>query len=250
MSIHLVRPISFVAVFGLVANALTLALAPLLPLAVAQLVETRGWGLLSLADVPPWARILISIMFLDFIIYSQHVLFHGLPLLWRVHKVHHVDPDLDVSFGLRFHPVEILISLLIKGLGIVVVGAPVLAVLLFEIILNAASLFNHGNLHLPPAVDKILRLIIVTPDMHRVHRSVKRGETDSNFGFSVPWWDRLFGTYTAQPEAGHVGTTIGLKAFQDERLSLFPGAMILPVLPPERTAPAAGAPAPPIEEAE
>ncbi|MGR7921503.1 sterol desaturase family protein [Zobellella denitrificans] len=196
----------------------TLLLRLLFPLAAvggALLAEQRGWGLFQLWPLPLWLTLPLSLLVLDFLIYLQHRLFHALPWLWRLHRMHHSDPDIDVTTGLRFHPLEILLSMGIK-LGIVILlGAPPLSVLLFEVLLNATSMFNHGNVRLPPRLDAWLRLLLVTPDMHRVHHSVIPRETNSNFGFNLPWWDRLLGTYRAQPEAGHQRMTIGLNDFQD-----------------------------------
>ena len=152
---------------------------------------------------------------LDLAIYLQHVLFHAVPALWRLHRMHHADLEFDVTTGVRFHPIEILLSMVIK-LGVVAaLGAPAVAVLIFEVLLNATSMFNHGNVRLPPRLDRVLRWIVVTPDMHRVHHSIVPRETNSNFGFNLPWWDRLFGTYRAQPAAGHEGMTIGIEQFRD-----------------------------------
>jgi sterol desaturase/sphingolipid hydroxylase (fatty acid hydroxylase superfamily) len=147
----------------------------------------------------------------------QHVTFHAVPALWRLHRVHHSDLDMDVTTGTRFHPVEILISTGIKCAAVAAVGAPAVAVLAFEVLLNATAMFNHANSGLPPALERWVRWLMVTPDMHRVHHSVVHSETSSNFGFNLPWWDRLFGTYRAQPAAGHAGMTIGIDAFRSER---------------------------------
>lgn len=189
-------------------------LFPLAATGVAAAAEAKGWGLLTLLQWPLWLRVLVSILILDLVIYLQHLMFHAVPLLWRLHMVHHADLDLDVSSGLRFHPIEIAISMVIKMTIVAALGVPVIAVLLFEITLNATAMFNHSNLHLPQQVDRILRQIIVTPDMHRVHHSVLIRETNSNFGFNFPWWDRLFGTYRAQPAAGHTGMNIGIGPFR------------------------------------
>jgi sterol desaturase/sphingolipid hydroxylase (fatty acid hydroxylase superfamily) len=159
--------------------------------------------------------VLLAVLLLDLAIYLQHVMFHAVPALWRVHRMHHSDTDLDVTTGLRFHPVEIVLSMLIKFAAIAALGAPAVAVLLFEVLLNATSMFNHANLRLPERVDAALRQVLVTPDMHRVHHSVIERETNSNFGFNLALWDRLFGTYRAQPEAGHEGMTIGVEQFRD-----------------------------------
>jgi len=190
-------------------------LFPAAAVGTALFVETQGWGLLRLLDVPYWLTIVIAIFALDFAIWAQHVFFHAVPLLWRLHRMHHADLDFDVTTGLRFHPVEILFSMFIKAGVIVMLGAPALAVLLFEVLLNATSMFNHGNVRLPQRLDRVLRWIVVTPDMHRVHHSWYPNETNSNFGFNLPWWDRIFGTYRAQPRDGHSAMTIGINLFRD-----------------------------------
>ena len=188
---------------------------PLAPVAVALVVTERGWGLLPLLEVPAWALILISVVILDFEIYLQHVMVHAVPLLWRLHRMHHADTDFDITTGARFHPVEIILSVAIKMAVIVLIGAPAVAVLIFEVLLNATAMFNHSNVKLPLGLDRVLRLFVVTPDMHRVHHSVLPHETNSNFGFNLPWWDRLFGTYRAQPEQGHEGMDIGIDLFRE-----------------------------------
>jgi sterol desaturase/sphingolipid hydroxylase (fatty acid hydroxylase superfamily) len=175
----------------------------------------HGWGLTNLLGLRLSVAALLGFLTLDLIIYLQHVLFHKIPLLWRLHRMHHADLDIDVTTGVRFHPLEILISLAIKIAAILLLGIPVVAVILFEVLLNATSMFNHSNVAMPQWLDRALRVIVVTPDMHRVHHSILRNETDSNFGFNLPWWDRLFGTYRPQPEAGHNGMTIGLPSFRD-----------------------------------
>jgi sterol desaturase/sphingolipid hydroxylase (fatty acid hydroxylase superfamily) len=190
---------------------------PIGAVGLALLAESRGWGLFNAFDIPAWAAIPASVILLDMAIYLQHVLLHAVPALWRLHRMHHADLEFDVTTGIRFHPIEILLSMVIK-LGVVAaLGTPAAAVLIFEILLNATSMFNHGNVKLPGPLDRVLRWIVVTPEMHRVHHSIKSGETNSNFGFNLPWWDRLFGTYRAQPEAGHVGMTIGIEQFRDAR---------------------------------
>ena len=190
-------------------------LVPTAAVGAALLAAGRGWGLFHLLGLRLSVAALLGFLALDLVIYGQHVLFHKVPVLWRLHRMHHADLDIDVTTGGRFHPFEVLISMLIKIATVVAFGIPVVAVLLFEVVLNATSMFNHANVAMPPTLDRILRLIVVTPDMHRVHHSVLRRETDSNFGFNLPWWDRLFGTYRAQPEAGHAGMTIGLPVFRD-----------------------------------
>jgi len=181
----------------------------------ALFAAERGWGLFHLVAVPGWVAFVASWALLDFAIYLQHVLVHAVPLLWRLHQVHHADLGFDVTTGLRFHPLEMFLSLGVKVACVAVIGPPTGAVILFEVLLNAGSLFNHGNVALPLAVDRWLRWLIVTPDMHRVHHSVTPAETNSNFGFSVSLWDRLCGTYRAQPAAGHDGMTIGVAHLRD-----------------------------------
>jgi sterol desaturase/sphingolipid hydroxylase (fatty acid hydroxylase superfamily) len=196
-------------------------LLPVTAVGMALLAQQRSWGLLNQFDLPPWLVLLIGLLVLDCVIYFQHVMFHAVPALWRLHRMHHSDLDFDVTTGVRFHPIEILLSMGIKLSAIVVLGPSPLAVLVFEIALNASSLFNHGNVRLPRAPDRLLRLVVVTPEMHRVHHSSLPRETNSNFGFCFPWWDRLFGTYRAQPKLGHLGMTIGLDQFRDpDRLKL------------------------------
>jgi sterol desaturase/sphingolipid hydroxylase (fatty acid hydroxylase superfamily) len=198
----------------LVDVAMLRLVAPGAAIAVALAGEVLGFGLLNAWPVPLWLAVPVAVVLLDLAIYFQHVMFHAVPVLWRLHRVHHADLDFDVTTGTRFHPVEILISTGIKCAAVAAVGAPALAVLAFEIMLNATSMFNHANVALPRALDRRLRRIVVTPDMHRVHHSAAFNETNSNFGFNLPWWDRLFGTYRAQPAAGHDAMTIGVDAFR------------------------------------
>jgi sterol desaturase/sphingolipid hydroxylase (fatty acid hydroxylase superfamily) len=188
----------------------------------------RGWGLLNNVKVPYWIAVVLSVLALDFVIYLQHVMFHAVPAFWRLHMMHHADLDFDVTTGTRFHPIEILLSMLIKMSAVVTLGTPPLAVLVFEVLLNGTAMFNHGNLKLPLRFDAVLRLFVVTPDMHRVHHSVFPSETNSNFGFNMPWWDRLMGTYRSQPSRGHEGMTIGLNQFRDPALLTLPRILILP----------------------
>lgn len=178
---------------------------------VAVMAQERGWGLLSLVDGPVWLETAMAILALDFIIYWQHRLFHVVPLFWRFHMMHHSDLDLDVTSGVRFHPVEIVLSLAVKAAAVMALGASPLAVMIFEVVLNATSLFNHSNVAIPQGVDRLLRRMVVTPDMHRIHHSANVRETNSNYGFNVSWWDRLFGTYCHEPALGHLGMTIGLE---------------------------------------
>jgi sterol desaturase/sphingolipid hydroxylase (fatty acid hydroxylase superfamily) len=189
-------------------------LFPLTAVGLALVAEARGWGLFHAVNLPAWAGVLSAVIALDLAIYLQHVLFHAIPVLWRLHRMHHADLEVDVTTGARFHPIEILLSMGIK-LGVVAaLGAPALAVLIFEVLLNATSMFNHSNVRMPFWLDRILRWIVVTPDMHRVHHSVVVRETNSNFGFNLPWWDRLFGTYRDQPAAGHEAMIIGITQFR------------------------------------
>ena len=204
---------------GLVAiNTLLLRLLfPLAAVGVAAFAAERGWGLLNHFLVQTWVALPAALIALDLAIWLQHVLTHAVPALWRVHQVHHADLDLDVTTGARFHPIEIALSMGLKIAVIAALGPSVLAVLVFEILLNATAMFNHGNVRLPQSLDRVLRWFVVTPDMHRVHHSIDRAESNSNFGFNLPWWDRLFGTYRAQPRAGHTAMTIGLSDHTDPR---------------------------------
>jgi len=188
--------------------------APASVVTLALLAEARGWGLLRAVGVPAVVAWVGSVIALDLAVYTQHVVMHKVPWLWRLHRVHHADVDLDVTTGVRFHPLEYLLSLGLKGGVAMLVGAPAGAVVLFEILLNATSMFNHANLRLPGPVDRAVRLVLVTPDMHRVHHSVDRREADSNYGFNVPWWDRLFGTYRPEPMQPHATMTLGVSAFR------------------------------------
>jgi sterol desaturase/sphingolipid hydroxylase (fatty acid hydroxylase superfamily) len=192
-------------------------LFPLAGVGMAFLAKSKGWGLLNIAPLPAWLAIPAAVLLLDLTIYGQHVLFHAVPLLWRLHRMHHADLEFDVTTGLRFHPGEIVVSILIKLVAVLVLGAAPIAVLIFEVALNATSMFNHGNVRLPAHLDHVLRLFIVTPDMHRVHHSIDRRETDSNFGFNVPWWDRLFRTYRNQPALGHDRMSLGIDRFREPR---------------------------------
>jgi len=190
-------------------------LFPVTAVGLAVLTEVREWGLFNALSVPAWVAVPLAFVLLDLAIYLQHVLFHAVPALWRLHRMHHADLEFDVTTGVRFHPIEILLSMAIKLGVIAALGTPAVAVLIFEIALNATSMFNHGNVRMPAPLDRVLRWIVVTPDMHRVHHSMKRHETNSNFGFNLPWWDHLFGTYREQPSAGHTAMTIGIEQFRD-----------------------------------
>jgi sterol desaturase/sphingolipid hydroxylase (fatty acid hydroxylase superfamily) len=189
-------------------------LFPTAAVGVAILTHAHGWGALGYAPWLAWIEIVLTVIVLDVAIYTQHAAFHHVPLLWRLHRMHHADLELDLTTGLRFHPLEIALSMLIKIAVIAALGAHPVGVLVFEVLLNATSMFNHANVRMPQALDSVLRWLVVTPDMHRVHHSIERHETDSNFGFNLPWWDRLFRTYRAQPAAGHEGMTLGLPAFR------------------------------------
>ena len=211
----------------------TLALRLLLPffaIDVALLAGKGGWGLLNNVSLSYWMRVTIGVVVLDLAIYLQHAVFHGLPILWRLHMMHHSDLDFDVTTGVRFHPIEILLSMGIKMTVVFLVGISALGVLIFEVLLNATSLFNHGNVCLAASIDHVLRVFVVTPEMHRVHHSVIIRETNSNFGFNLPWWDRLFGTYKEQPAAGHIEMTIGLSHFRDPKGLTLPWLLVLPFI--------------------
>ena len=188
---------------------------PVTAAGVALLAQTNGIGLFNALMPSPVISIPLSLLLLDMTIYGQHRLFHSVPLLWRIHRMHHTDLDIDVSTGLRFHLAKLLLSMLIKFAAIIAIGAPPLAVLIFEIGLNACSLFNHANVRLPEKLDNFLRTVIVTPDMHRVHHSTLPSETNSNYGFGLSWWDKAFGTYVPQPKLGHTGMIIGLENYRE-----------------------------------
>lgn len=206
-------------------------LFPVAAVGVATIATYNGWGLFNYFEVPFWLAVVATVIIMDFVIYIQHVMVHAIPVLWRLHRVHHADLDYDVTTGSRFHTLEIILSMLIKFATILLLGPPIVAVIIFEVILNATAMFNHGNISLPKTFDKYLRLFLVTPDMHRVHHSVEDDEANSNFGFSLPWWDRLFGTYRDQPRAGHEGMTIGIHKFRDpKQVSWLPGMLALPFI--------------------
>ncbi len=213
-----------------IATVVVRLLFPLGAVGAAVWASTNGAGVLNATGLAPLPAGVVGFLLLDLAIYFQHRVFHAVPFLWRLHRVHHSDLEFDFTTALRFHPLEILLSMLIKFVIIAALGVPVVAVMVFEIVLNATAVFNHANVRLPRALDRILRWVVVTPDMHRVHHSWYREETDSNFGFNLPWWDRLFATYRAQPRDGHRNMTIGLEAFRQPRdqrllaLLLQPGA--------------------------
>ena len=202
---------------------------PAAAVGMAALGVEKGWGLLNNFDVPYWLAVPLAVVAMDFVIWLQHVMVHAVPALWRLHRVHHADLDYDLTTGARFHPIEIVLSMGIKFATITLLGAPVLAVVMFEVLLSACAMFNHGNIRLPAKVDRVLRWFIVTPDMHRVHHSVEDDESNSNFGFNLTWWDRLFGTYREQPRAGQLGMTIGIHGHTDpHEVARLPGMLALP----------------------
>ena len=210
-------------------NTLTVRLLfPTAAVGMALLATEQGWGILNNVALPQGLEVILAVVALDFAIYLQHVLFHAVPALWRLHMVHHSDVDIDVTTGARFHPVEIVLSILIKFAVILVLGPSATAVIAFEVLLNGAAMFNHSNIRIPPRIDRVLRLFIVTPDMHRVHHSVIKDETNSNFGFNLPWWDRLLGTYRVQPRLGHRHMVIGLRSFRDPAWLTLPRLLVLP----------------------
>jgi len=231
------RPLSVSRLFRWVNNLgivvlNTLILRVVFPAAavgMAAIAQKNGWGLISVLEWNSALIIFFSIMVLDFMIWLQHVAIHAIPVFWRLHRVHHADRDYDTTTGLRFHPVEILLSMVIKFIVIIALGPPVVAVILFEVILNGMAMFNHGNVRLPLPLDKVLRILFVTPDMHRVHHSVEDDEANSNFGFNLSIWDRLFGTYVDQPRAGHEAMTIGIEGFEEKNdVNRIDGMLLLP----------------------
>ncbi|MES9961967.1 MAG: sterol desaturase family protein [Candidatus Sedimenticola sp. 20ELBAFRAG] len=216
---------------GIVAlNTLILRLLfPVAAVGVAVFADQHGWGLFNYIQAPLWVAVIVSVTLLDFMIWLQHVVVHAIPLLWRLHRVHHADLDYDVTTGARFHPIEIILSMLIKFAVILLLGPPVVAVVAFEVILNAMAMFNHGNIRLPETLDRVMRTLLVTPDMHRVHHSVEDDECNSNFGFNLSIWDRMFGTYTEQPRGGQLGMTIGIRKYRDPaEVDRLPGMLMLP----------------------
>lgn len=205
------------------------AVFPLAAVGVAAMAAEQQWGLFNTLPLAPWQTIVLSIIALDLIVYLNHVLFHALPSLWRIHRVHHADLDFDVTTGLRFHPIEILLSMVVKVGFVVFFGTPVIAVLIFEILLNATSMFNHGNVGLPHRLERLLRMVVVTPNMHRIHHSAITQETNSNFGFNLPWWDYVFGTYRASPSVDDKTMAIGLAKYQkDIRVAQLPWMLTFP----------------------
>lgn len=211
-------------------TALVPLLVPIVAMSMAKLAHDNGWGLFNYYSVPYPVVFVCTVVMLDFVIYMQHVMFHHVPILWRLHRVHHSDVDLDVTSGTRFHIIEIMISMGIKVCAIALLGAPIMAVLAFEVILNATAMFNHANIRLPLSLDRVLRLFLVTPDMHRIHHSVILEELNTNYGFSVPWWDYLCGTYREQPVEGHEGMTIGISKFRNNKDQYLHRLLIQPFL--------------------
>jgi len=211
-------------------NSLVLrVLFPAAAVGIAYTAAESGWGLLNRVDLPYWLEVLVAVLLLDLAIYLQHMLMHRVPLLWRLHRVHHADLDIDMTTGSRFHTLEIIVSMLIKWVVIFLLGPALLAVLIFETLLNGMAVFNHANVRLPGTIDRLLRLLLITPDVHRVHHSILRHETNSNFGFNLSIWDRAFGTYIDQPEKGHSAMTIGIPEFRDpEQVDKLPGMLTLP----------------------
>ncbi len=212
--------------------------------ALGLFVEANGWGLLQWLGWPLWLTLPLGVVFLDLAIWAQHVLFHAVPALWRLHRMHHADLDFDVTTGLRFHPLEILLSMLIKAGVVAMLGIPALAVLVFEVLLNATSMFTHGNVRLPPRLERPLRWVLVTPEMHRVHHSWHPEETNSNYGFNLSCWDRLLGTYRAAPRDGHETMTIGLHEFRDPRWLRLDRMLLQPFRRPDGSPPRPGGPEP------
>jgi sterol desaturase/sphingolipid hydroxylase (fatty acid hydroxylase superfamily) len=221
---------SNLALVGL--NTLVLRfLFPAAAVGMALFANAQGWGLLNAIALPGWIEVFVALVVLDFAIWAQHVFFHAVPTLWRLHRVHHADLDYDLTTGARFHPIEIVLSMLIKFAAIAALGPSVVAVILFEVILNGMAMFNHANVRLPLAIDRALRWVVVTPDMHRVHHSIEDDETNSNFGFNLSVWDRLLGTYRDQPRAGHEGMTIGIRDHRDpRRVDRLDGMLALPFI--------------------
>mgnify|MGYP005841518841 CR=1 FL=1 len=207
-------------------------LIPLAAVGAAMIADARGIGLFNLLNWPSAAGILLSVMLLDLAIYAQHVAFHRVPVLWRMHRMHHSDLELDVTSGLRFHPAEYLLSMAIKIGVVLALGAPAAAVVIFEVLLNATAMFNHGNLRLPGWLDRALRTVLVTPDFHIVHHSTERAEHDRNFGFNLTWWDYLFRTYQARPAKGPVALDVGLAPWRAPGQLTLPKLLIQPFIDP------------------
>jgi sterol desaturase/sphingolipid hydroxylase (fatty acid hydroxylase superfamily) len=230
--LHFSKPLRWASNLGLILiDALTIKIIfPATAVGAAMFVQKQKWGLFNSMEISPFATVVLSVVLLDLVIYLQHMMFHRIPVLWKVHRMHHADLDFDVTTGIRFHPIEMVISMGIKFLAIGLLGAPPIAVLIFEILLNATSMFNHGNILLPKKLDRVFRWFIVTPDMHRIHHSIFPHETHSNFGFNMPWWDRLLGTYVDQPKEKHETMTIGLDLFRKKKYLYLHWLLALPFL--------------------
>ncbi len=227
--------LSIIGIDGLVVRIMAwlpqllgVAIIPIAAVATAVWAEGRGIGLFNVLALPGWLEIALAVVILDFAIWLQHVISHKVPVFWRLHQVHHADVDIDLTTGLRFHPVEIALSMVYKMVWVIVLGPSAVAVVLFEVILNAGAMFNHANVALPSGLDRVLRRAIVTPDMHRVHHSIVGREHNSNYGFNLSIWDRLFGTYIDQPKEGHHGMTIGLSAYQSEAPTTLSWSLLIP----------------------
>ncbi|MEM8743699.1 MAG: sterol desaturase family protein [Pseudomonadota bacterium] len=228
--------LSIAGIDTVVVRLMTLLAVPLAAVAAAAWAQANGWGLLNWLDVPGWIALPLAIVVLDLAIWGQHVASHKIPMLWRLHKVHHTDVEFDVTTAVRFHPIEIGLSMLWKIVVVLALGASPWAVVLFEVILNGCAMFNHANITLPQWLDRVVRLFLVTPDMHRVHHSVYRSEHDTNYGFSLSIWDRVFGTYKAQPHDGHVDMVIGQKSHLNENPTKLGWSLRLPFRTPSGTA--------------
>jgi sterol desaturase/sphingolipid hydroxylase (fatty acid hydroxylase superfamily) len=226
------RPARWLANLSLVVidAALLRLLLPAAAVGTSLLAHANGWGLFNMLAAPPWLAAAVTIVVLDLGVWGQHVAMHKVRPLWRLHRVHHSDLDFDTTTGVRVHPLEILLSMIYKALLVAALGAPAVSAVAFEILLNASSLFTHGNVRLPSALDKAIKLVLVTPDMHRVHHSVRRDETDSNYGFNLSVWDRLFRSYRAQPRAGHDGMIIGLSQFRQAHEQRLGDLLLQPLL--------------------
>ena len=207
---------------------------PIFPVQMSVIARNKGWGLFNNLALPYWLAVVAGVLILDCVIYFQHVIFHMIPPFWRIHRMHHTDLDFDVTTGLRFHPIEIFLSMGIKLGAVALIGAPALAVIIFEVLLNGTSMFNHSNVYIPLRLDRLIRLLVVTPDMHRVHHSIVMRESNRNFGFNLSLWDRLFRTYKAQPDAGHKDMTIGLAEFRNARKLSLPWLMAIPFIDKSR----------------
>lgn len=214
----------------IIGNFLMRLIFPLLAIEMAILSRNYSWGIFNQFETPYWINIILTIIILDLVIYLQHVMFHAVPIFWRAHRMHHADLDFDVTTGIRFHPIEVILSMGIKIGSVALIGASPIGVLIFEILLNATSMFSHSNLNLPISIDRVLRCIIVTPDMHRVHHSIQEHETNSNFGFNFSFWDRIFGTYLNQPSEGHLKMTIGITDFRNPKYLRLDWLLLIPFI--------------------